>query len=167
MNIFTSKQDIIYKALSVDPNRARFCKKLESGLSQNINKKRPDNLNGLADIWYAGYSGSRDAHYNQSRYHAVNLHAVFTKGTVEFRCFNSTLHAGKVKTYIQFCLAISHQAIAQKSSSAKVTVSDNERYTFRCWLLRMGLIGDEFATARKFLLENLEGDIAWRHGESA
>ena len=167
VNIFTSKQDIIYKALSVDPNRARFCKKLESGLSQNINKKRPDNLNGLADIWYAGYSGSRDAHYNQSRYHAVNLHAVFTKGTVEFRCFNSTLHAGKVKTYIQFCLAISHQAILQKSSSAKVTVSDNEKYTFRCWLLRMGLIGDEFATARKFLLENLEGDIAWRHGESA
>ena len=55
----------------------------------------------------------------------------------------------------------------QKSSSAKVTVSDNERYTFRCWLLRMGMIGEEFATARKFLLENLEGDIAWRHGESA
>lgn len=82
---------------------------------------------------------------------------------VEFRCFNSTTHAGKVKAYVQFCLAISHQAIVQKSTSAKVTKSDNEKYTFRSWLLRMGLIGDEFKTCRKFLLQNLDGDIAWRH----
>lgn len=132
-----------------------------------MNKRRPTNMAKVADIWYAGYSDSRSAHYNPSRYHAVNLHSVFTKGTVEFRCFNSTLHAGKVKAYVQFCLAVSYQAITQKCASSKVTVSDNEKYTFRCWLLRMGLIGDEFATCRKFMLENLDGDIAWRYGQSA
>ncbi len=167
VNIFTSKQDIIFKALAVDPRRERYCSKLENSLSKSLNKSRPNSMNKVADIWYAGYGGDRAAHYNSSRYHAVNLHAVFTKGTVEFRCFNSTTHAGKVKAYIQFCLAVSHQAITQKCASAKITTSDNEKYTFRCWLLRMGLIGDEFKTCRKFMLENLDGDIAWRYGQSA
>lgn len=164
VNIFTSKQDIIYKALDVRCSReASYCKKLESQLSEHFNAAKPQNMSRAADIWYAGYGGERNAHYNSSRYHGLNLHSVFTKGTVEFRCFNSTTHAGKVKAYVQFCLAISHQAIVQKSTSAKVTKSDNEKYTFRSWLLRMGLIGDEFKTCRKFLLQNLDGDIAWRH----
>lgn len=164
VNIFSSKQDIIYKALAVQNRReVGYCKKLEESLTSNFNKQRPDSMAKAADIWYAGYFGDRNAHYNSSRYHGLNLHAVFTKGTVEFRCFNSTTHAGKVKAYIQFCLAVSHQAIVQKSTSAKVTKSDNEKYTFRSWLLRMGLIGDEFKTCRKFMLENLDGDIAWRH----
>lgn len=167
VNIFTSKQDIIFKALAVDSNRQNYCKKLEKRLSEDLNKKCPTNMAKIADIWYTGYSGNRNDHYNSSRYHTVNLHSFFTKGTVEFRCFNSTLHAGKVKAYIQFCLAVSHQAITQKCASAKVTVSDNEKYTFRCWLLHMGLIGDEFKTCRKFMLENLDGDIAWRYGQSA
>lgn len=164
VNIFSSKQDIIYKALAVQNRReVGYCKKLEESLTSSFNKQRPDSMAKAADIWYAGYCGDRNAHYNPSRYHGLNLHAVFTKGTVEFRCFNSTTHAGKVKAYIQFCLAVSHQAIVQKSTSAKVTKSDNEKYTFRSWLLRMGLIGDEFKTCRKFMLENLDGDIAWRH----
>ena len=41
-------------------------------------------------------------------------------------------------------------------------MTENEKYTFRTWLLRLGLIGDEFKTARGHLLENLDGCIAWR-----
>ena len=101
-------------------------------------------------------------HYDNSRYRALNLHSVFSKGTVEFRLFNGTMHAGKIKTYIQLSLAISHQALAQKGASHRRTKSTNEKYTFRTWLLRLGMIGEEFQTARKFLLENLEGNIAWK-----
>ena len=99
-------------------------------------------------------------------YHCLNLHSVFQKGTIEFRLFNSTTHAGKVKTYIQFCLAISGQALNQTCAATRKTTSTNEKYTFRTWLLRLGMIGDEFKTARKFLLENLEGGIAWKDPES-
>ena len=81
---------------------------------------------------------------------------------IEFRLFNSTLHAGEVKSAIQLCLAISHQALIQKSARHAKTQSDNEKYTFRTWLLRLGLIGDEFKTARHHLLKNLEGNIAWK-----
>jgi hypothetical protein len=87
---------------------------------------------------------------------------VFQKGTIEFRLFNSTTHAGKIKAYIQFCLAISAQALNQKCASRQKTRSTNEKYTFRTWLLRLGLIGDEFKTARLHLLEHLDGCIAWK-----
>ena len=87
---------------------------------------------------------------------------MFQKGTIEFRLFNGTLHAGKIKAYIQFCLAIGAQALNQSCASRRKTQTTNEKYTFRTWLLRLELNGDEFATARKHLLENLSGCIAWR-----
>lgn len=87
---------------------------------------------------------------------------MFQKGTIEFRLFNGTTHAGKIKAYIQICLAISHQALTQRCASRIKTQSTNEKYTFRTWLLRLGLIGDEFKTARLHLLEHLDGCIAWK-----
>ncbi len=66
------------------------------------------------------------------------------------------------QTYIQLCLAISHQALVQRGASRMKTQPENEKYTFRTWLLRLGMIGDEFKTARRHLLKNLEGSIAWR-----
>ena len=50
-----------------------------------------------------------------TRYYALNLHSVFYHGTLEWRCFESTLHAGKVRANITLALAISAQAIAQKN----------------------------------------------------
>ena len=50
----------------------------------------------------------------------------------------------------------------QKSAMRAKTQAENEKYTFRTWLLRLGMIGDEFKTARTHLLKNLEGNIAWR-----
>lgn len=164
VNLIASKEDLLYKSLQVDMQRLRYCKKVNEDLIKTINKKKPKTLEKLADIWYAGYgSESRHRHYHNSRYHGLNLHSIFDKGTVEFRIFNSTTHAGKVKAYIQFCLAVSYQAITQKSASAKRTYTDNEKYTFRCWMLRLGLIGPEFETCRHHFLENLSGNSAWRN----
>ena len=50
----------------------------------------------------------------------------------------------------------------QSCASRRKTQTTNEKYTFRTWLLRLGLNGDEFATARLHLLKNLPGCIAWR-----
>lgn len=164
VNLIASKEELLYKSLEIDPERLRYCKKVNEKLLSTINKKKPKTLEELADIWYQGYgSESRERHYHRSRYHGLNLHSIFDKGTVEFRLFNSTTHAGKIKAYIQFCLAVSHQAIRQKSASSKRTVTDNEKYTFRCWMLRLGLIGKEFETCRHHFLANLEGNPAWRH----
>lgn len=166
-NIMYSKEDLIYKALQVDVDREyRYCRKVEDSFLQELNQKKPKTLQEVSDIWYGG-DRNRNKHYHESRYHCLNLHSVFRKGTIEFRLFNSTTHAGKIKAYIQLCLAISAQALNQTGASRIKTASTNEKYTFRAWLLRLGMIGDEFKTARKFLLENLEGGIAWKNPEQA
>lgn len=164
VNLMAAKEDLIYKSLEIDPQRVRWCKKVNENLIETINKKKPKTLEQLEDIWYSGYGvENRDRHYHTSRYHGLNLHSTFTKGTIEFRLFNGTLHAGKIRSYIVLCLAISHQALNQKSASPRRTYTNNEKYTFRCWLLRLGLIGDEFKNCRMHLMKSLDGNSAWRN----
>ena len=161
-NIMASKEDLIYKALQVSVSREHsYCQKIEQRFLEELNRKKPKTLEGVERIWYGGPS-RRYQHYDTSRYHCLNLHSVFQKGTIEFRLFNGTLHAGKIKAYIQFSLAVCAQALNQKCASSTKTQSANEKYTFRTWLLRLGLIGDEFATARLHLLKALPGCIAWK-----
>ena len=161
VNIMAAKEDLLYKALKVNVSREHYCQKMDTRFLDEINNRPPMSMEQFKSMWYDGEDYSY-RHYDDTRYHALNLHSVFYKGTIEFRLFNSTLHAGEVKSAIQLCLAISHQALIQKSARHAKTQSDNEKYTFRTWLLRLGLIGDEFKTARHHLLKNLDGNIAWK-----
>ena len=172
VKIFRSKEDMLYKALAITGRReCTYTKKVNCNLAARIEKgERPANMEAWEHLWYEsqGYTvNGKHNHYNDTRYHGLNLHATFSKGTVEFRLFNGTTHAGKVKAYVQFCLAVSALAINSRSIKMDRTVSDNEKYTFRCWLLRLGLIGDEFKTCRTHMMANLQGCSAWRHGHAA
>lgn len=161
-------------ALGITPyRRERWCRPLDQNFLRAINRRKPDSFEVFAKIWYEQNNGAdcswracAATHYDHSRYHLLNLHATFSTGrpahTIEFRAFNGTLHAGKIKAYIQLCLAISAQALSTKSASPVRPQTNNSKYTFRCWLLRLGLIGDEFKTAREHLLKNLPGNAAWR-----
>lgn len=142
---------------------------------ERVNRQKPRTMQRLADCWYEGNSATygRSAHYNESRYHMCNLHAAFTKGTVEFRLFQFSdpangrqngIHAGEMKAYIQLCLAMSELAKEVAYASPRPQQTDNEKYAMRCWMLRLGFIGDEFATAREILLKNMDGNCAWRSG---
>lgn len=166
LSIMYAKEDILFKALQVRESRVqRWCKKVREPMLERARKLSADetvDLTQLESIWYEGDSG-RHQHYNATRYHALNLHSVFYRGTVEFRCFNSTLHAGKAAAYVNLCLAMSAQAINQRCTVMRRTRSDNELFTFRVWLVRMGLNGPEFKNTRNHLLANLEGDRAWRY----
>ena len=53
-----------------------------------------------------------------------------------------------------------------RTASPKPQQTDNEKYAMRCWMLRLGFIGDEFATAREILLRNMEGNASWRYKEA-
>lgn len=164
VNIMVSKEDLIFKALKVGELREHYCKKADEKFITKMNRKKPNSEGAIEDLWYEGTYGSRSEHYNETRYHALNLHSLWQGKGLEFRCFNGTTHAGQIKTYIQLCLAICNQALTQNGATAKKTETTNEKYTFRTWLLRLGMIGDEFKTARDFLLENLSGDIAFKNG---
>ena len=124
-NIFFSKEDLLFAALKVDPARWAYCSPTDERFIQELNRKRPQTMRAFQKIWYGGEDGS-NLHYHQSRYHALNLHSVFSHGTVEFRLFNSTVeHAGKIKADIQLCLAICAQALNQRAASHTKTQTTN------------------------------------------
>lgn len=66
VNIIASKEDILYKALQIDPARLRWCKKTNEQLIQTINKRKPKTMEELKDIWYEGSHRRRTDHYNDT-----------------------------------------------------------------------------------------------------
>ena len=170
LSIMFSKEDILFKALNVNPDRvAAYCKKVREPMLQKarqLSAEETTDLTQLESIWYEGNVES-GKHYNWPRYYALNLHSVFYRGTVEFRCFNSTLHAEQAAAYVNLCLTMSAQAINQRSAVMQKTHSDNELFTFRVWLVRLGLNGPEFKNTRDHLLANLDGDRAWRYDKDS
>ena len=175
-NIMASHESIIAEALKLDQYRLdRYCRTVNPKFIDKINSKKPKTILELADIWYTTNDANygRRQHYNESRYHMLNYHATFTKGTIEFRLFqfdNPTaerrggIHAGQLKSYIQLCLALSQLAKESRTASPKPVQDENPKYAMRTWLLRLGFIGDEFKTARDILTRNLSGDAAFRGG---
>ena len=166
VNFMTARQDLIYEALQIGARESNWCHKLNKTLLDAMKKDKNLTKEKAEEIWYSrandGYCGGIDhQHYNSTRYHGVNLHSFFTKGTVEFRLFNSTLHAGKIKAYIQFCLAVSAWAI---TSQEKIVFRSMEGYSpeqkvtiMRNILThRLGLYGDEFKTCRLHLMTPLK-----------
>ena len=178
-NIMASHENLLADALKLDAGRIHhYCRTVDPGFLTKLNAEKPKTMAELADIWYSGNNADcgRSQHYNASRYHMLNLHATFTKGTVEFRLFQfdapsdgrqNGLHAGQLKSYIQLCLALSQMAKLVKTASPKPQQVENPKYAMRTWLLRLGFIGDEFATARDILTRNLNGDAAFRYGRLA
>ena len=178
-NIMASHESLLADALALDRGRMnRYCRTVNPSFLERLNREKPTTMADLAEIWYSGNGASwgRDQHYNDSRYHMLNLHATFTKGTVEFRLFQfdeptaerrGGIHAGQLKSYIQLCLALSQMAKDVRTASPKPQQNENPKYAMRTWLLRLGFIGEEFATARDFLTRNLSGDTAFRHGRAA
>ena len=169
LSIMYSKEDILFKALKVNPNRVqRWCKKVKEEKLERI-RKLPSgaDMRQMRDLWYSDTDDEPSYHYNETRYYALNLHSVFYRGTLEWRCFESTLHAGKVRANITLALAISAQAINQSRTVMRRTeITENPAFTFRTFLLRLGLIGPEYKNVREHLLENLPGDRAWRYDKS-
>ena len=163
VNIIASKNDLFYKALAIEPERIRFCKKMDAYLVEQLNRRKPLTFREVEDIWYAGYTGNRGTHYHSSRYHFLNLHSFFNgHHTVELRGFNSTLHAGEIRSYIVLALALNHQALTQRCASAKKPQVENEKFAMRTYLCRLGLNGDEFVACREHLTKRLDGNAAWR-----
>ena len=167
VNIINAHEDLLTQALAISPDRRiRWCKSVDQRFLERLNRVKPQTSADLARLWYndSNWEWHASEHYDPSRYHLLNLHAVWQKGTIEFRAFNSTLHAGEIKSYVQLCAAISFMALKASAASPRRPVTDNPAYTFRCWLLRLGMSGEEFKTARTHLLKHLPGNAAWRNG---
>ncbi|CAM2066732.1 Amidoligase family protein [Sulfidibacter corallicola] len=171
VKIFYKQEALLFEALQVQPQRElNYCKSTTDYLIDRLNQVKPKTLQELSDIWYEQYPNQRrNTKYHSSRYRALNVHAALTGPTIECRIFNSTLHAGKVKAYVQLVLAMAAKAANSRSARADQRPFNPEsaKFDFRCFLLNLGLIGEEFATARLHLLKHLPGDAAFKKGRKS
>ena len=167
VNNVASHEEILYKALNVHTCRKRYCRPTDTRFLNALNARKPATIEELGRIWYNQDSDNFPTHhYHESRYTICNLHALFTNGTIEFRIFNGTLHAGEVKTAIQLACALVANAKAAKRILYKPAQVENERFAMRTWLTRpqgLNLNGEEFQTLRHHLTKRLEGNAAWRY----
>ena len=98
---------------------------------------------------------------------ANSLEVRTENGKLAFPWFRITEEnrAEEVKAYTAFVTALVEMVKRQKRITATEKKVDNEKYAFRCFLLRLGFIGDEYKTTRKILLRELSGSSAWKGGE--
>ena len=158
--IVYKQEPLILHALQISEARLNsYTKPKEESFIANVDKDRPKSLVQLGKLWYQDNDDHHSEHYHSSRYHGVNFHSLYYRGTVEFRWFESSLHAGRVKSYIQYCLLLANRAKNVKFAASKKRSFNPEsaKYDLRVHLLRIGAIGDEFKTMRHFLLENMHG----------
>ena len=83
---------------------------------------------------------------------------------ITFPWFTEMPEPDEVKAYTHFIAAICKLSKDQKRVSATEKEVDNEKYAFRCFLLRLGFIGSDYKTERKILLKNLSGNSSWKSG---
>ncbi len=155
----------LVEALGVNADRrARYARDVDDQVLRRICARRPRTMDELNAAWY-GTPTPNPGRTHYSRYHAINLNALWCHGTVEFRLFDGTLHAGKVRSYVQLALALSARALNIRHARGERRSYDGRttKYDTRVFLLALGLIGDEFRTARFHLLSHLSGSAAWRH----
>lgn len=155
LNYVSSREQIFYAAVGTYESRKGYCQPADERIITEVNKKKPATLEQFKNIWYNGEPSRANRHYDHSRYTVLNLHAFFSKGTVEFRLFNATLHAGEVKANIQLCLALTNFA---KTTNRAVYKPKTDRFEYRMGLILeyIGLTGEEFKTCRYHMLKNLK-----------
>ncbi len=98
-------------------------------------------------------------------FQADGVRLAVTEDIVSFPWFPFTANPDETATYTEFVEKLCGMARRMKRVSGKPTETDNDKYAFRCFLLRLGFIGDEYKAARKILLKNLTGNSAFRHGK--
>jgi hypothetical protein len=146
VNMIFSKQGLIKKALGITGNIVddEFCK--------SINEAKPETLEDLKTAMVGNIDKCPGIGFD------------FDNSSIVFEFLEGDASPEMVKAYTQFVALLNQNAKALKHASAKSKDTDNEKFTFRVFLIRLGMIGDEYKTARKVLLERLSGNSAFRSG---
>ncbi|RXM74058.1 virulence-related protein [Clostridium tetani] len=141
VNMISSKQSLIKKALELEKDI--------------VTRKFVEGINGVRIDTIEDF---KTAALEIGLEKCPGINFDFEKGMLRFSFINT-------ETAILFAEALNESAKKFKHSSPKEKQTDNEKYTFRTWLLRLGFIGDRYKRARKELLKNLGGNSAFRKGK--
>ena len=103
-------------------------------------------------------------HLIQKAFNIEKATYTLTDEMIKFAWFHGKIAEDTVRAYTDFISKLCEMAQKQKRAVAKEKVVENEKYAFRCFLLRLGMIGDAYKTSRKILLQNLTGSSAFKCG---
>ena len=157
VNMVAMREDMILKALGTQERRIRrWCQKVDVRFLQNLNSVSKLSLGKIEAAWYGGES-RRNIHYDDSRYRVLNLHSLWQGKGIELRCFEATMHAGEIKAYIQFSLALCERAKTMRSARYSQVALNDSVHSFGDWLYRLGIAGDEYATCYHHMMKRLDG----------
>ena len=170
VRIFYKQEELILKAAGTQQARInRYTRRTDHTFVAKICRMATPTMTKINEAWFGRYNPN-PYHYDDHRYRALNLNNLWganAKGTVEFRFFNGTTHAGEVKAAVQLAILICLRAKNAKASSAKNPRPYSEasaKYDFRVFLIRHGANGNLFKTMRFHLCKNLPGSAAWKDG---
>lgn len=162
-NIVKNHEKLIVKSIKMSRSRYEhgYARSINPQLIEALNTKKPKTWESLKKVHYDTL-GHDFSHYSSTRYYFLNLHAIWDKGTVEFRCFEfqGNLHAGWLKAWIQLCMALVSYSKLVGYARPHEVYDENEKFCMKNWLNNLGLIGDEFKTCRVLFLRRLEGDAS-------
>ena len=103
-------------------------------------------------------------HLIQKAFNIEKAAYTLTEETIKFAWFHRKIAEDTVRAYTDFISKLCEMAQKQKRAVAKEKAVENEKYAFRCFLLRLGMIGDDYKTSRRILLQNLTGSSAFKCG---
>ncbi|SPF52855.1 conserved hypothetical protein [Candidatus Desulfosporosinus infrequens] len=152
-NLIWYKQKLIQKALGRESDI------VPEGLIDAINSVPIDTLEEFAEVVNTAIDVGKIEGNSELEFDTVDK-------TLSFSFSNASLDANEVFAFITLCQLINEQGKKQRFSSTKQREVVNDKYSFRCFLLKLGFIGDAYKTERKILLARLTGDGAYRTGEA-
>ena len=145
--------------------RDRYCRPVDPNMVESLARQGNSiQADGLNRAWYRrNRVETYISRYDGSRYSGLNLNSHFYRGTVEFRWFNGTLHAGLIRAYVTLCLHLVAQAAQTGRASAMRFAFDqaNPKYATHLLLRRLGI---DDKTVRTHLEGHVAGIAAWRSG---
>ncbi|MEC1788626.1 hypothetical protein [Schinkia azotoformans] len=145
VNMIYSKQTLIKKALEIDEDI------VTEELIQAINEAKVGTIEEFKLV--IEKRGSRAIDFN------------FDNNRITFKLYQEKVDSEKINAYTQLVGLMNQQGKTLRYASARVKETDNEKFTFRVWIIRLGMIGDEYKETRKILLQNLTGNSAFRYGK--
>lgn len=95
----------------------------------------------------------------------MDLRIIETDVKVKFPWYPKTEDSEEINYYLQFTESLCKMAVERKRVTSEPKKSENEKYDFRCFLLRLGFIGEEYKGFRKFMMKNLSGNAAFKNGQ--
>lgn len=140
------------KEADCEPNKGAESKDIGLTVSIPLNKVAVGNLTSLLDA---------KGNLIKKALGITDIRIEVEEDKVSFPWFEE-VEPDEALAYTKFIAALCEMSVNQKRITAKPKENENEKYAFRCFLLRLGFIGDEYKADRKILLSKLEGSSAFK-----